>query len=464
MRKLVAVAAVALVVLGGSASAGSPRPELAGLVTADDVRRHLIAFQDIAERHGGSRAAGTPGFEVSAVYVERRLLAAGYTPRVERFRFPYWREKASAFLGLEPERRYARGTDYATLGYSGSGDVTAEVEAVDVPAEGGGSSGCQMRDFTGFAVGAVALLQRGGCLFRAKAVRARRAGASAVVVFNGPGREGPVRGTVGRPLPIPVIGAAREVGVALAEAARRSPVRVRVRVKAVSGTRSGANVLAERQGGSGPVILAGAHLDSAPGSPGVNDNASGAAALLAVAQRLTAVGPLRRTVRFAWWGAEEVGLRGSRHHVAELGAQARRTIALSLNFDMLGSPNGVRGVYDGDRSLGVGTPAPEGSAAIERLFREHFASRHLPAAEQPFDGRSDYGPFIEAGIPVGGLTTGTDGSKSKAEAKAFGGTAGEPFDSCYHVPCDRVENVDRALLDSNADAMAAVLQRLATAR
>lgn len=464
MRRLVAVVAVASVVLAGSASAGSPRPELAGLVTSGDVQRHLAAFQNIADRHGGNRAAGTPGFEVSATYVERRLLAAGYTPRVQRFRFPYWREKASAFVRLAPERRYERGTDYATLQYSGSGDVTADVVAVDVPTEGGGSSGCQKKDFAGFPAGSIALVQRGGCMFRAKAVRARRAGASAVIIFNAPGRQGPLRGTAARPLPIPVIGPTHEVGAALVAAARRRPVRVRVRVRAVRGTRSGANVLADTPGGSGPAILAGAHLDSFPDGPGSNDNASGAAALLAVAQRLTAVGPLHRTVRFAWWGAEEEGLRGSRHHVEELGAQARRTIALSLNFDMLGSPNGVRGIYDGDRSLGIGTDAPDGSAAIERMFRDHFASRHLPVAEMPFEERSDYAPFIAAGIPTGGLTTGADEVKSEAEAKTFGGTAGMPFDACYHARCDRVENVDLALLDSNTDAVAAVLQRLATTR
>jgi Zn-dependent M28 family amino/carboxypeptidase len=56
--------------------------------------------------------------------------------------------------------------------------------------------------------------------------------------------------------------------------------------------------------------MAGAHLDSVSGGPGVNDNGSGSAALIEIAEQTAKVKPVNKT-RFAWWGAEELGLVGS---------------------------------------------------------------------------------------------------------------------------------------------------------
>ncbi|WP_308207819.1 M28 family peptidase [Actinomadura madurae] len=229
--------------------------------------------------------------------------------------------------------------------------------------------------------------------------------------------------------------------------------------EAVVGQRDrGHGARAGRQRGGG-----GAHLDSVPAGPGINDNGTGAAALLAIAGKFRELGAgnVRNRVRFVWWGAEEEGLRGSAHYVRSLSRADREKIALNLNFDMLGSPNGVRGVYDGDHSSGAGTRAPAGSGAIERMFREYFKRRGLATAEAEFNGRSDYGPFIERGIPAGGIATGAGGRKTSAEAAMFGGRAGAAYDPCYHRKCDRLGNVNLKLLDGNADAIAHVLQHLA---
>ena len=120
-------------------------------------------------------------------------------------------------------------------------------------------------------------------------------------------------------------------------------------------------------------------------------------------------------MRFAFWGAEESGLLGSEHYVESLSARQLGNIALNLNFDMLGSPNYVRFVYDGDGSATPDDPddaGPAGSAAIERVFKRYFAAKGLPTDPTPFDGRSDYGPFIAVGIPAGGLFTGAEEIKS----------------------------------------------------
>jgi Zn-dependent M28 family amino/carboxypeptidase len=150
-------------------------------------------------------------------------------------------------------------------------------------------------------------------------------------------------------------------------------------------------------------------------------------------------------IRFAWWGAEELGLLGSRHYVTELAKTPGEIdkIALYLNFDMIASPNYVRFVYDGDNSDAEGEGAgPAGSDVIEDVFTNYFTAVGLDSEGTDFSGRSDYGPFIAAGIdiPSGGLFTGAEGIKTAAQAARYGGVAGVAYDPCYHERCDALRN------------------------
>jgi Zn-dependent M28 family amino/carboxypeptidase len=223
--------------------------------------------------------------------------------------------------------------------------------------------------------------------------------------------------------------------------------------------------------------MAGAHLDSVQDGAGINDNGSGSAALLEVALQLAEQSmTTTNTVRFAWWAAEESGLLGSEHYVDTLTAAETDDIALYLNFDMIGSPNCMFGVYDGDNSGGT-APAgfiPPGSAEIEDVFEAFYASRGLPFNDTEFSGRSDYGPFIAVGIPAGGLFTGAEGVKTPAQAVTYGGVAGAAYDPCYRQFCDNLRgdgqnvalynalredyvltgNVNNFAFDVNADAVA----------
>jgi Zn-dependent M28 family amino/carboxypeptidase len=200
------------------------------------------------------------------------------------------------------------------------------------------------------------------------------------------------------------------------------------------------NILADSPFGSADeVVLVGAHLDSVPEGPGINDNGSGSAAILEIALELTKTdfeGELQNKVRFAFWGAEELGLLGSQYYVDNLSEEELAKIKLNLNFDMVGSPNYVRFVYDGDNSLGTGVEGPAGSAEIEEVFVNYFESRGLASEPTEFSGRSDYGPFLEAGIPAGGLFSGAEGIKTEEQAEIYGGLADVPYDPCYHLPCD----------------------------
>ncbi|MFD0899115.1 M20/M25/M40 family metallo-hydrolase [Actinomadura sediminis] len=445
--------------------ANAARSELARLVRLKDVRRHQLNLQRIADANGGNRAAGLPGNEVTIKYIVNQLERAGYDPRVQKFEFDFWQEVSEpVFAETAPDpRTFAPGTDYETLQYSGAGDVTAAATPVD-PAAGGAGSGCEAADFAGFPAGNIALIRRGGCFFSVKADNAIAAGAKAVVIYQQPGTEGPVAGTLTTPYDVPVIGPTHAVGTALVEKAQAGGVTLRVKTDVLNDRRETANVIAETgRGRDDNVVLVGAHNDSVTDGPGVNDDGSGVAALLEMAKQIRKLGPkVRNQVRFAFWGAEEEGLIGSQHYVDTLPQDRRDDIALVLNFDMLGSPNFVRFVFDGDNSAGQNNvEAPAGSGAIEHAFNEYFAARGLRTDPTPFNGRSDYNAFITVGIPAGGLFTGAEGLKTPEQAAVYGGTAGEPYDPCYHSECDRYGNVNLRGYDQMVDGAAAITQKFA---
>ncbi|MCP2362431.1 aminopeptidase S [Nonomuraea thailandensis] len=229
---------------------------------------------------------------------------------------------------------------------------------------------------------------------------------------------------------------------------------------------TGYNVIADWPGGDpNDVLMVGAHLDSVTAGPGINDNGSGSAAILETALEVSrqALQPVKH-LRFAWWGAEELGLRGSQFYVNNLPAAERARIKGYLNFDMVGSPNAGYFIYDGDNSDGTGAgPGPAGSAQIERTIQDYFTSIGVPTRGTDFDGRSDYGPFIAVGIPAGGTFTGAEGIKSAAQATLWGGTSGQAFDVCYHRACDTTANINDTALDRNADAIAYAVWTIATA-
>ena len=241
------------------------------------------------------------------------------------------------------------------------------------------------------------------------------------------------------------------------------------------------NVIAETRGGRADnVVMLGAHLDSVREGPGINDNGTGSAAILEVALQLAKGNADRRVnnkVRFAWWSAEESGLVGSTEYVSSLTDAQLSDIALYLNFDMVGSPNYFRGVYDGTGDLGGTAPRPAGSAQIETLFNLHFSSKRLPFEDTEFSGRSDYQAFINNGIPSGGLFTGAEVEKTARQVARYGGIQAA-YDPCYHEACDSfspladgadtevyaalqgaygsrlVGNVNTFALDTSADAIA----------
>lgn len=442
-------------------------------VTVGGILAHERVFQRIANQNGGTRASGTPGYNVSAGYVARTLKDAGYRIRVQEFTFPFFAIVSPGVVEqVEPTP-----TEYETetFEYSGSGEVTGAVVPVNLTipppdAAGTSPSGCDPADFSPApAEPTIALIQRGTCTFGVKAANAAAAGYDAAIIMNEgqEGRTDPIsNATLGEPASIPVVSVSYADGVVLAELADDGDLVVRV--AATTQTDLDAvttNILAtSRTGNPDDTIVVGAHLDSVFDGPGINDNGSGAATILEIAQELAETkAPLRQRVRFAFWGAEENGLLGSTHYVDSLTPAQLGQIKANLNFDMVGSPNYVRFVYDGDGSSGdeVGPP---GSGQLEQLFLDYFASQGLATEPTAFNGRSDYGPFIAVGIPAGGLFSGAEGIKTEEQAAVFGGTAGVAYDSCYHQACDTITNLNTQALNELGDGAAHAVYTLARTR
>lgn len=132
-----------------------------------------------------------------------------------------------------------------------------------------------------------------------------------------------------------------------------------------------------------------------------------------------------------------------------------------LNFDMIASPNFVYALYDGDGSA-FNITGPPGSAEAEAFFADWFAARNIPTTETDFDGRSDYGPFLDAGIPAGGIFTGAEDVKTEEEAALFGGQAGISYDPNYHLVGDNFDNLNFEAFLTNAKAIAAATAHYAT--
>ena len=426
--RLLPLALVAVLFAGCDSGDGGDEPEPrlqeppSPAITHAELGESLEALQRAADDNDGNRAVGTGGYDASVEYVSRALRAAGWRVRLQSFDVPMFRlERSSVRIG---GRELSRRMDYQVLTYSGSGRASGRLMRL--------GAGCAAEEFAGLPEDAVPVVSRGECFFASKALNAQRAGVRALIVVDESRTDrGVPSGTLAiQAVRIPVVLVADS---ALTRAA--DGTEVSIQVEASAPRQESRNVIAETPGGSGDrVVMAGGHLDSVPGGPGINDNGSGTAALIEAAEAIGR-GPAGARVRLAFWGAEEVGLAGSRHYLRSLSREGRRRISSYLNFDMVGSPNAVTALYaDGDPKL-------------NRLLRR-TAGR--PLGSVAAGGSSDHAPFDSAGIPVSGLYTG--GPER--------GPRSRPRDPCYHLACDTEDNVDRRVLLRMARAAAEALRTL----
>ncbi|MFG1933150.1 M28 family metallopeptidase [Mycobacterium sp. NPDC048908] len=418
-------------------------------VTVDAMMGHLNKLQEIADANKGNRALGTPGYDASVDYVAKTLRDKGFDVQTPEFgvRIPFADEPT---LTVGGDKITAKPLEYT------KGTPTEGVSGPLVPARVEDTPGCTASDYDGLPVsGAVVLVDRGKCQFGVKQAVAAERGAVALIVANNEDGD-QMGGTLGATsdVKIPVISVTKAAGQRL----RDTPGPTTIKLNAGVREERTRNVIAQTKTGStANVVMLGAHLDSVPEGPGINDNGSGVAAVLETALQLGDTPQVANAVRFGFFGAEEEGLLGSKNYVQSLNEEALKDIAVYLNFDMLGSPNPGFFTYDGDQSAKPteGAPrVPEGSAGIERTLVAFLKGAGKPPEDTSFDGRSDYDAFTLSGVPAGGVFSGAEENKTVPQAERWGGKANEPFDPNYHKATDTVEHIDPTAMDINGGAVA----------
>ncbi|UCZ59925.1 M28 family peptidase [Mycolicibacterium phocaicum] len=427
--------------------------DLAGRVGTDGIYTHLRKFAAIAAENKGTRADGTPGYQASVDYVANLLRDKGFdvqTPeyvRVER--------GAPGNPVLDVAGRRWGVVQASLLTSTAPGGLTAPTLHPVKPA------GCAPDDYGTLNLrGAIAVVDDTACSVVDKQNAAVARGAVAVLVVSPPNANGAPRGLFSPGYyehlntPVGIIG--KDADAVLLKT--NSPVKLTLDAKN-AGVKS-RNVLAQtKTGDQHSVVLAGAHLDSAPTSAGINDAATGVSALLETAAALGGSPKIENAVRFTFWGSGAVGQEGATKYVRGLAAEPLNDIALYLDFDILGSPNAGFFTFDGDQS-GQANPeipldaVPAGSAGLERTLAGYLYLAGKRPADMTMDLGSGYGPFLTAGIPVGGISTGTSQRKSPIQARLWGGQVGVAFDPGYGPKGDTVEQLNRSALAVTGPAVA----------
>lgn len=339
--------------------------------------------------------------------------------------------------------------EVGSMRYSPSGTVNASLTLVS-------NKGCQASDYPPQTTGTIAVIPRGRCSFREKVLLATSSGAAAAIIYNDASNA--LSGTLGVPSSsyhyIPTVGISERSGKELVDLLRGdSSIAAQLEVNVRWQNRTTYNIVAQtKRGDPNNIVAVGAHTDSVNAGTGLDDNGSGTIGILNVAKALNR-SHVHNTVRFLFWTAEEVGLLGSSFYLDHLNTSELAKIRMYLNFDMIASPNYGLFTHDGDGST-FGQPGPPGSGQIEWTFQQFFDLHRIPLRPIPFSGRSDYAPFMRAGIPVGGLETGAEGMKSEEEAMLFGGQAGIPYDVNYHAAADSMSNLNPTAFLINTRAAA----------
>ena len=385
----------------------TPSPAPSPTVTATSNPSDVNSLADRAMVHLrwlsqtlGIRASTSPEEREAAEYISNQLRSFGYQVEVQEFPVRAV-EEVGRHLQVEAAEPHA--FLVTVLAGSGRGEVTAPLTFVGLGKED---------DFSVEGLdGRVALIERGEIAFGEKVENARRAGAVGVVIFNNV--PGLFLGTLGGAFDIPAAGISRADGEELLRLLEEGEVTVTFSV--LEEERSSQNVVATGNEGEGPIVVLGAHYDSVPESPGANDNGSGTAVLLALAQEL-AGRDLPVELRFIAFGSEELGLLGSFHYVGALPQEEQERIVAMLNFDALGTGGLAIG---GDNLLVSGALARAVDLGID-AFR----------TQEPAGASSDHAPFRGAGVPVI-FFFGSDFSR-------------------IHTPDDRIEFVDPQLLGEAA--------------
>lgn len=360
------------------------------------------------------RVAGTEAEKQASEFIKKQFESYGYEVEVQPFTFYGYTPPTSIELGVDG---YTGELTPKSFTYSVNGNVTGDLFDAGL----GTKSQLQNVDLTG----KIALIQRGEISFGEKVLNAAEKGAEGVIIYNN--ADGALNGTLGEHNDnyVPAVSLTKAEGEALKGYVGKSAT-LNV-AGAEAGDRTSQNVIAtkkptNKKKDTGDIIVVGSHYDSVAGAPGANDDASGTAMTLELARVLKNV-PTDTEIRFATFGAEEVGLIGSYHYVSTLSDdEIGRTIA-NFNLDMVGSKDAgdlIMRTVDGQPNL------------VTELAQK--SSEKLNGTATPYGqgGSSDHVPFAAAGIP----------------AALFIHSPSEPW---YHTPEDTIDKISKEKLQDVAE-------------
>lgn len=415
------------------------------------LKQHLRALDRIGKRNNGNRAFGTRGYADSSDYVLSQITSKNdkdFRTWKQAFNHTYEETRTISVTGPDGEDVEVFSLMYNNATPLPKG-VTGELVAVPVDDSRGvwrgpamqrnpmlttSGSGCFEDQWAGLDVTSkLALVKRGSCSISDKLKIAKKLGASGVILFHNTNST-PNAATLGAEnigLLAPVGLVSLSVGEAWrARITANETLTVTLLVDSIFETRPSWNVFAEtREGDPNNVIMLGAHLDSVQAGPGINDDGSGVTAQIEIIKALRGFSGINNKVRVAFWGAEEAGLIGSLFYTEHLTPAEADRIRFYYNYDMIGSPVPVYGIYAGDNP---------GDKAGAQILLDYLVAKGKPAYFGSFGTGSDYVGFLELGIPSSGIHTG----------------GGVPADPCYHLACDTYDNISWEALELNTRAAA----------
>ncbi len=404
-------------------------------------KRDKVMAQEQALVSFGPRIAGGPAEKAAADYIAAQMESYGLDVQIQEFGILYFEELSSPVLAQTSPTpaTYVEGVDFATMSYSGAGDVTADVQAVDLllPPTGGSTSGCEAADFAGFGPGNIALMQRGTCTFGEKAANALAAGAAGAIIFNegnAPDRIGLLFGTLGAPVgAIPVVGTTFALGEGLYNQMSSGPVQIHLAVDAISEERTSQDVIGTLVGTQPDqgIVYIGGHYDSVSAGVGANDDASGVAALLEAARVLSTKGHrTKATLKFIAFGSEETGLDGSLNYVdANFDEVSTKGIGM-INLDMIAVGDILQ---IGNIDYGEGA----GGNQIKEYAQQKATDMGITWESFQAGENSDHTYFEQVGVPAAFLTQSPD-----------------PY---YHTAQDSLDKIQPATLEANGELATATM-------
>jgi aminopeptidase YwaD len=355
-----------------SSPSPSPIPDPTPTETVNDQFDADRAFAIVEMLAGeiGIRFAGSAGEAEAAEFIRGELASYGYDATIQEFGFERALQYDTSLSIESPARSFAA----SALGGSPSGAVEAELVRAGIG---------RPNEFPAGTAGKIALMERGTLFFSEKVQNAAAAGAVAAVIYND--EPGPFLGSLDEDASIPVVSLPQQEGQELADLMAKGPMVAQLAVDVATAQGRSRNVIATPPDGK-CTLIAGGHLDSVAAGPGANDNASGTAVVIEMARALAADGDFE-DVCFVLFGAEEIGLIGSRHYVESLTDLERLTTRAMLNFDMLGVGN----------ELPIG-----GSGSVLEVVADEAQALgiNVRISGLPAGVGSDHASFIAADIPA----------------------------------------------------------------